>query len=330
MHGKTFLGIMAITALSLLLSFSLLGCGKQKQPQGKGNTQTPQLSKESPATDTSDVFKEFYSEDTAKKQAKAGSKKAGKQETISPASTSSSFTPEFDPSGRYTVQISCVKSQSFANAMTSKMKDKGYPAYVAEVQNPTPNLSGTFYRVRIGGFGALSAAKAFGENILKPNSYDYWVDKKSNDNVGMEGYGLGSGSAGTSAAKSYESAPAATSTYQAQPSSGSTGSSYESTPSSSSYGSTPSSGTTSPASSSPYESSPSPSTAPSSGTSSSSSTSSDYGSSSSSGSGATTTGTTASSPSTTPASGTGSTGAATGTGTTGSSAGKDTASGGGW
>jgi hypothetical protein len=78
-----------------------------------------------------------------------------------------------------------------------------YPAYTAAVQNPTPSLSGTYYRVRIGGFAGFAAAKAFAEKSLVTNGYQYWVDRKSNDNVGMEGNGLGS----SAPSGSYEKAP---------------------------------------------------------------------------------------------------------------------------
>jgi hypothetical protein len=196
----------------------------------------PQLSKESSTADTGDIFKEFYSEDsTGKKQAKAGSKKTGKQQTFSPASQekskASSFSGEFSPNGKYTVQVSCVKSQGLANSLVSKLKAKGFPAYAAEVQNPTPNLSGTFYRVRIGGFSGLSEAKSFGQNTLATDGFEFWIDKKSNDNVGMEGYGLGSSSAGTNAVGSYQSAPTPSVDQTPVPSSTSQGSSYSTTPS---------------------------------------------------------------------------------------------------
>jgi hypothetical protein len=225
MHPRALLRMAQIVTVSFAVCIVVPGCGKnQKQVPAK----TPQVTKEmSTPADTADIFKEFYSEDTAKK-------KAGKQETFSPSASSSSFQPEFSANGRYTVQITCVRSKSFAGGMTEKMKDKGYPAYVAEVQNPTPNLSGVFYRVRIGGFGGLSAAKSFGENILTPSGYEYWIDKKSNDNVGMEGYGLGSGSAGSNAASSYDNAPAAGSTSTYQPASSS---SYEGSSTTSSYSS---------------------------------------------------------------------------------------------
>jgi hypothetical protein len=229
MSRKKFLQTVIIALCALSLPLFLSGCGKKKPAETKTAAQMAQTGK---ATDTSDIFKEFYSEDTAAKN-KAAAKKQSKQETFSPSSSAA----EFDPNGRYTVQISCVLSKSFAEAMVSKMKDKGYPAYVAEVTNPRPDLSGTYYRVRIGGFAGLSKAKSFGETTLLANGYEYWVDNKSNDNVGMEGYGLGSGSAGSSAAGAYQTAPAApTSTYQSQPSSGSFGTTETSPASSSSSG----------------------------------------------------------------------------------------------
>ena len=271
MHPHALLRMSLVVTVAFIVGFSLAGCGKQ---QKAAPAKMPQVSKEpsAAAADTADIFKEFYSEDSTKKKAGGKSKKAAQQETFSPSSSSSVQT-EFSAKGRYTVQITCVRSKSFADGMSGKMKDKGYPAYVAEVQNPTPNLSGTFYRVRIGGFNALSAAKSFGENTLVPAGYQYWVDKKSNDNVGMEGYGLGSGSAGSNAATSYDNAPSAApaSSYQPAPATtpAASSSSYESpnstysSPSSSSSSSSnansaTSSGTSTTSSASPSSTSSSP------------------------------------------------------------------------
>jgi hypothetical protein len=221
MHSRSLLRMSLVITVACIACLVVSGCGKKQKQTAAAKM--AQMSKE-PAADTTDIFKEFYSEDSAKKNA-GGKTKNAAVETFSPSASSSSYQPEFAGNGRYTVQITCVRSQSFADGMTEKMKAKGYPAYVAEVQNPTPNLSGAFYRVRIGGFAGLSAARSFGENILIPSGYEYWVDNKSNDNVGMEGYGLGSGSAGSKAASSYDNAgPGSTSSYQPSTSS----SSYES------------------------------------------------------------------------------------------------------
>jgi|WetSurMetagenome_2_1015567.scaffolds.fasta_scaffold00072_46 hypothetical protein len=333
MHGKFFIVLCAVAACMLVVSVS--GCGKSKQTQqAKSAVQTPQLAKES-AADTSDIFKEFYSDDSSAKRG-LGAKKASKQAEAAPRNpTSSSFSGEFSENGRYAVQVSCVKAQSYANSLVSKLKEKGFPAYVAEVRNPTPNLNGTFYRVRIGGFNAIDDAKSFGQSTLEPDGYAFWVDKKSNDNVGMEGYGLGSGGG---AAGSYESAP---STYTPSSSfSGSSSSSFSTTPSSGSesFGSS-SFGSSSGEASGSFSSSPSTSSSSSSGTetatgSSTSSASSSF-STEPSASGTSTTspasssssfGSTSSSDTTASSGGTGSTGTTGSESTTGSGWGKDTSS----
>jgi SPOR domain len=205
------LGIMVVLAL-------FLGCNKGKTAAAKKAEMNKALAS---TADTADIFKEFYSEDTAKKgPVKKTFGKSAKNETFSPALAASSQA-EFSANGRYVVQVSCVKSQRFAEKMAGGLKEKGYPAYVSEVQNPTPNLSGAYYRIRIGGFNAFSAAKAFGENTLSPGGYQYWIDKKSNDKVGMEGYGLGAGSAIGGAAGSYEGTAPASSSWTSPPASSS-------------------------------------------------------------------------------------------------------------
>jgi hypothetical protein len=176
------------------LAFSPACNKKGKQSVGKNNSGIPEMSKKT-SSDTGDIFKEFYSDDTSGQGAskKTSGKSASKNHTFSPSSTSPSASGEFVENGRYVVQVACVQSKSFAAKMVSTLKEKNFPAYTAEVQNPTPALTGTFYRIRIGGFSGHTSAKSFGDNTLKPAGYDYWVDKKSNDNTGMEGYGLGKG-----------------------------------------------------------------------------------------------------------------------------------------
>jgi hypothetical protein len=231
------IGILVILAL-------FLGCNKGKNTAAKKT----EINKALSTADTADIFKEFYSEDTAKKSpAKKTFGKTAKNETFSPASAAASSQVEFSENGRYVVQVSCVKSEKFADKMAGGLKEKGYPAYVSEVQNPTPNLSGAYYRIRIGGFKAFSAAKSFGENTLSPNGYQYWVDKKSNDKVGMEGYGLGTGAVNGNAASSYESATPPSSSWSSPstPAGPSQSSSSPTVPSSSSEASSPASSSSS-------------------------------------------------------------------------------------
>jgi hypothetical protein len=135
---------------------------------------------EEPKSDTGDIFNEFYKDSAVSPQMeKKNTKTFSMKVPESPAT-------EFAENGRWVVQIATMGSRVLADELATEFKEKGYPAYMAEVQNPTPELQGTYYRVRIGAFASRSAAAAFGENVLKPANYDYWVDRKSNDGVGVE------------------------------------------------------------------------------------------------------------------------------------------------
>ncbi len=184
------------TLMSLLLIFCILfcGCGKKK----KADEAADQAEIESVTTEESDdIFDEFYDEE--------GEKKEEPDNFSTPSST-----PQFDPNGRYVVQVSCVLSKALAQDVVAKLENKGYPTYIAEVDNPTPDLIGTYQRIRIGGFNGISTAKNFAVDYLTPEGYDYWVDNRSNDNVGMGGYeGLGQSSGG-GYERGYTSEPATT------------------------------------------------------------------------------------------------------------------------
>jgi len=176
----------SITVMCLLLCIILFGCGKKK---GKDAAQSiDSLETASLSTESDDIFEEFYEEGEEKKEEKK------KESPIDDFPTSSQ--PEFNPNGRYVVQVSCVLSKSLAQDVASRLENKGYPTYIAEVENPTPELMGLYYRIRIGGFTGVSKARDFGENYLTRDGYEFWVDNRSNDNVGMGGPGLGESSGG--------------------------------------------------------------------------------------------------------------------------------------
>ncbi len=172
------------TVITGMLVIAVIGgCTKKKTDREFSSKQTPAVT--SP-TSSQDIFDEFYKEDTASK-----TPKSAVSTEPEPARTRSEYTPSFSENGRYVVQVSTVVSRSLADAVSAQLSAKGYPSYVAEVQNPTPSLTGTYFRVRIGGFDRISAARSFGENILTAEGFEFWVDNRSNDNIGLEGYGMG-------------------------------------------------------------------------------------------------------------------------------------------
>jgi hypothetical protein len=191
LRGKLLIVGVAVSALAIA------GCNKKKDTSATKFTQTPVASK--PATpekanESDDIFNEFYKDDKGGSQ----KEKLNTADTFTPAGASSSRSGTrsvsgagFTANGRYVVQVSTIRSKSLAERNLSKLEDAGYPAYIAEVQNPTPDLSGTYYRLRIGGFSTIAAAREFSENSLKPSGYDYWIDNKSNDNVGLDAGSFG-------------------------------------------------------------------------------------------------------------------------------------------
>lgn len=170
----------------IILGLILAGCGKKKTDAAKEAAFAEATGTESDeaTSDSGDIFDEFYSDDEASTLSKDTE---AAEDSFEPPSS----TPEFSPDGRYVVQVSCVASKSLAESVSGKVEARGYPAYVAEVENPTGELIGMYYRVRISGFNYVSAARRFGDDYLVPDGYDFWVDNRSNDNVGLGGYGLG-------------------------------------------------------------------------------------------------------------------------------------------
>ena len=200
-QGGTMLPGKMILIAGLVILAITTGCGKKKRDKDKEfATETKPAT---PQVATQDIFDEFYKEDSATTTPAP----APRQQPV----VRSGGLPSFSENGRYAVQVSTLPSRSMADALAAKLEARGYPSYVAEVQNPTPSLSGTYYRVRIGGFDGVSAARSFGEGTLSTDGYEYWVDYRSNDNVGLEGYGMGTGSGADystgSTSSSYSSDP---------------------------------------------------------------------------------------------------------------------------
>jgi len=191
--------ILSYRSMSPLLGLCLaavlaVGCKKKEE--------APAVIEEAPAaaapveTDTSATL----AEEPNLQQVGANGSKSKDKGAPSPAAEAAGFSER----GSIVVQVSVFKSSRQAANLVEKLAAQGYPAYVAEVENPTPEMSGTYHRVRIGRFQRIADAKAFGENTLRPAGYDYWVDNKKNDAVGSGGYSSDSYSSPSPA----ESAPA--------------------------------------------------------------------------------------------------------------------------
>lgn len=173
-----------VIVCSFCLAIIFGGCTKKKSSQDTEFLSSEATTKTTTSsTTTQDIFDEFYKEDNLKKQKE---NPISKNKELSKSPSSISEEPTFSENGRYVVQVASVPSFSLAEKIRKKLNEKGYPAYIAEVINPTPSLPGTYYRVRIGGFNLTSDAKNFGEKFLVPEGYGYWVDKRSNDSRGGE------------------------------------------------------------------------------------------------------------------------------------------------
>ncbi len=198
----TLLRSLVVVGVSSLV---LVGCGKKSQ-ETTDEVASPEVVSEK---SSDDLFDEFY-EETEKSTDEATSTSEDKNETIkdeysstgsssssnnsstsSSSSSSIGSTPRFSLDGRYVVQVSCLASEEIAEDVAKKFENYGYPVYVAEVLNPTPRLLGKYFRIRIGGFDNLTDANGFGDGHLMPAGFEYWVDNRSNDNVGIGDFGLG-------------------------------------------------------------------------------------------------------------------------------------------
>lgn len=166
----------------LLVFAGMIGCGsKQEEPAQEEITMDDLLAEEENAGDS--AADKAWEEETLQKP---------EESFPGPEPVAPSFNGEFVEDGRYVVQISASPFQMSAQKLAEKLKNDGYPAYLVEVENPSAEATGTYYRVRIGGFSGLSMAESFGNSVLSAQGYSWWADNKSNDNAGGMDYGTGS------------------------------------------------------------------------------------------------------------------------------------------
>ncbi|MCU0609939.1 MAG: SPOR domain-containing protein [Chitinispirillaceae bacterium] len=169
-----------ITSLVIIAVSSVLivGCDKPK-PVSRPAPAAAVAEQTKP--DSVDVFSELYSDSAA-----GGNDSARIQDQTFSLKSSDSFPMQFEKNGAFTVQVASVRGRGYAGRMARRFTEQGFPAYVIEVQDPTPAMPGIFYRVRIGRFATRAAATAFCENVLRPAGIEYWVDRTANESAVQE------------------------------------------------------------------------------------------------------------------------------------------------
>ncbi|MDR3012569.1 MAG: SPOR domain-containing protein [Chitinispirillales bacterium] len=235
------LTIVAVALGIAALVFS--GCDSERSLLdfnfGKSKSKT-----DTPASDAVDIFDEFYMSEgegggesaetdssaavavpTTRFQRQQAAARAGSTPPPAKAAPTAAARPagsfNFSPRGRYVVQVNSTPLRRDADRMVDRLKSMGFPAYIAETENPTQELFGIYYRVRIGGFDAYSEAQAFGEEALVPAGFRYWVDRRANDRRAGVSFSAppqgASGSAGPWPTPAPESQPSASQPAASQP-----------------------------------------------------------------------------------------------------------------
>jgi hypothetical protein len=154
-------GIFAL--LALLAALSAAGCSKKDDGKaGAGADSALVLPDQPPLPPVDDEFRE-------------------------PDSTASAGVPQNPGYGQvaqgpYVLQIRLFSTKSAAVRYAENLKKSGIPAYVSEILDPKPELSGTYYRVRAGSFATTAAAREYARLNLEPlGIQDAWADLKARD-----------------------------------------------------------------------------------------------------------------------------------------------------
>lgn len=90
-----------------------------------------------------------------------------------------------DLSGSTVIQIGTYAESMLQVAEKEKAKyiAQGYNAYLVPVLNPTPQLKGKYYRLRIGPFKTVQEATRFTNSQLSQPTIKPWIDTKENDSA---------------------------------------------------------------------------------------------------------------------------------------------------
>jgi len=80
-----------------------------------------------------------------------------------------------DAEGKFTVQVSSWQTRRRAERDAQRFSAKGFTAYVQSAD--LPELGGTWYRVRVGGFATRNEARAMAEQLAELLESGYWLDR---------------------------------------------------------------------------------------------------------------------------------------------------------
>lgn len=86
-----------------------------------------------------------------------------------------------DETGEWVLQVNVHKSEADAKAQIAKLGQAGIPAYAVPVPTGDANLSGNYWRVRVGRFATRADAQTYGKSVLEPKGLKFWIDRKSNE-----------------------------------------------------------------------------------------------------------------------------------------------------
>jgi cell division septation protein DedD len=91
-----------------------------------------------------------------------------------PSSKAAGVSPGKQPL-RYTIQIASVKDRPTAEALTQRLKRKGYPVFILPHVIPK---RGTWYRVRVGHFTKRDEARELAQQLSRRERLTTYIAKE--------------------------------------------------------------------------------------------------------------------------------------------------------
>lgn len=101
---------------------------------------------------------------------------------VRPSSASVDGAPVPGETGDWVLQVNVHRSEAEAKTQIAKLGQVGIPAYAVPVPTGDANLSGNYWRVRVGRFSSRADAQKYGTSVLEPKGLKFWIDRKANEN----------------------------------------------------------------------------------------------------------------------------------------------------